>query len=277
VLPAGEDPDSLLRKEGADSFLRLVAKSVDLFTFKLSYILEREDLSTPSGKARAINQVFPVLSQVRNRIAREGYLKQIAAALSVSEESLYDQWRIYCYNLRKNKQGLDIKNNQRHTIDNTHPQPQLISPEQRLERELLRGCLQEKDNFERIKQKLLMEIRFTSGLYAELLQQLADWDDPGQWPPPADAFSPETRNLYLELLSENELNPLPVDVEGCYRRLRRAQLMKEIQRLQQEVAVTSENQAGNTGSTKNLHEKLALLNELHKKLREEFPTFYGLT
>ncbi len=277
VLPAGEDPDSLLRKEGADSFLRLVAKSVDLFTFKLSYILEREDLSTPSGKARAINQVFPVLSQVRNRIAREGYLKQIAAALSVSEESLYDQWRIYCYNLRKNKQGLDIKNNQRHTIDNTHPQPQLISPEQRLERELLRGCLQEKDNFERIKQKLLMEIRFTSGLYAELLQQLADWDDPGQWPPPANIFAPETRNLYLELLSENELNPLPVDVEGCYRRLRRAQLMKEIQRLQQEVAVTSENQAGNTGSTKNLHEKLALLNELHKKLREEFPTFYGLT
>ena len=281
VLPPGEDPDSLLRKEGAEAFLSLVAKSVDLFTFKLSYILESEDLTTPGGKARAVNQVFPILSQVRNQIAREAYLKQIAAAVSVSEESLYDQWRIYCYNLRKNKQRLDIKNKQRHTIDNTYPRQLLLSPGQRLdnrlERELLRGCLQEKDNFERIKQKLLMDIKYSPGVYTEILQQLADWDDPSQWPPPADVFSPEIRALYLELLSENELNPLPVDLEGCYRRLRRAHLMKEIQRLQQEVAVTSEEQAGNTASTKKLHEKLALLNELHKKLREEFPTFSGLT
>ncbi|NLW56040.1 MAG: toprim domain-containing protein, partial [Firmicutes bacterium] len=281
VLPPGEDPDSLLRKEGAEAFLSLVAKSVDLFTFKLSYVLESEDLTTPGGKARAVNQVFPILSQVRNQIAREAYLKQIAAAVSVSEESLYDQWRIYCYNLRKNKQRLDIKNKQRHTIDNTYPRQLLLSPGQRLdnrlERELLRGCLQEKDNFERIKQKLLMDIKYSPGVYTEILQQLADWDDPSQWPPPADVFSPEIRALYLELLSENELNPLPVDLEGCYRRLRRAHLMKEIQRLQQEVAVTSEEQAGNTASTKKLHEKLALLNELHKKLREEFPTFSGLT
>lgn len=281
VLPPGEDPDSLIRKEGADTFLRLVTKSVDLFTFKLSYILEREDITTPTGKARAVNLVFPQLSQVKNKIAREAYIKQTAAAVSVSEESLYDQWRIYCYNLRKNKQRLDIKNNQRHTIDNTHAQQQILSPEHKkdalLERELLRGCLQEKDNLERIKQTLLMGMECSSPLYMPIFQQLADWDVYSQWPPPAGAFPPETRPLYLELLTENEMNPLPVDLKGCYRRVCWAHLTKEIQRLQKEVAVTSEEQAGNTTSTQNLLEKLALLTELHKKLREEFPTFSGLT
>ncbi|NLM37277.1 MAG: DNA primase [Firmicutes bacterium] len=279
-LPAGEDPDSLLKKEGAAGFRRYLAESVDLFTFKLAYILEKSDLATPTGKAQAVQRVFPLLAQVPNEIAREDYLKQTAAAVGVSETSVYDQWRIYKYNLRKNKQRLDIKNNRRHTND--------IAPERRqptagtagekellpLERQLLRGCLQEKDFFARIR-RTLKEIKFSDLLYDSLRQQLADENRPGEWPPPADAFPPETRGLYLELLAETEMNPLPVDLDGCLKRLRQRQLTEEIRRLEQEVAASLDGQADGVPPHK-LQENLALLNELHKKFREEFPTFAGL-
>jgi DNA primase len=279
-LPAGEDPDSLLKKEGAVGFRRYMAESVDLFTFKLAYILENADLATPTGKARAVQRVFPLLTQVKNEIMREAYLKQTAAAVGVSETTIYDQWRIYRYNLRKNKQRLDIKNNQRHTngIADDQPQPAAPAGEKellQLERQLLRGCLQEKDYFARIK-RTLIEFGFSTPLYEILRQQLMEWDLSGEWPPPASAFPPETRALYVELLTENQMNPLPVDLEGCLQRLRQRRLTDEIRRLQQEVAVSLEQQAEGTSPAK-LQENLALLNELHKKLREEFPTFSGLT
>ncbi|MBA2132378.1 DNA primase [Capillibacterium thermochitinicola] len=279
-LPAGEDPDSLLKKEGAAGFRRYVAESVDLFTFKLAYILEKADLATPTGKAQAVQRVFPLLTQMQNEIAREAYLKQTAAAVGVSEASIYDQWRIYKYNLRKNKQRLDIKNNQRHTNDIAparRRQPDALAGEKELlplERELLRGCLQEKDFFARIR-RTLIEIKFSAPLYDRLRQQLVEWDLSGEWPPPADAFPPEIRGLYMELLAENQMNPLPVDLDGCLKRLRQRQLTEEIRRLEQEVAVSLDGQVEGVSPLK-LQENLALLNELHKKLREEFPTFSGL-
>lgn len=279
-LPVGEDPDSLLRKEGAAGFRRYIAESVDLFTFKLEFILAKEDVTTPAGKARAVQRVFSLLTQVKDGILRETYLKQTAAVVGVSETTIYDQWRIHLYNLRKNKQRLDIKHNQRHTngIAPAAQQPPAVLAGEKellqLERQLLRGCLQEKDYFARIK-RTLIEVKFSDPHYDALRHQLVAGDFSGAWPPPAGAFPPETRALYLELLAENEMNPLPVDVEGCLKRLRQRQLTDEIRRLQQEVAVSLDGEAEGVSPSK-LQENLALLNELHKKLREEFPTFSGL-
>ena len=72
------------------------------------------------------------------------------------------------------------------------------------------------------------------------------------------------------------MNPLPVDVAGCFKRLQQHQIAEEIRRLQQEVAVSLDLQDEDPTPAPDLQEKLALLNELHKKLREEFPTFSGL-
>ncbi|HEY8391945.1 MAG TPA: DNA primase [Capillibacterium sp.] len=279
-LPAGDDPDSLLKREGAAAFRRYLGESVDLFTFKLAYILENEDVSTAEGKARAVQRIFTVLSQVQNGIVRETYLKQTAAAVGISEATIYDQWRIYWYNLRKNKQRLDIRSNQRHTNDiASEGQGETSRAENNLfllERQLLRGCLQEKEFFARIK-KTLKEINFSTPLHSKLCQQLIAWDVSGEWPPPATAFPPETRVLYMELLTENEMNPLPVDGEGCLQRLRQYQLTAEIHRLEQEVAAGLEEEAKTAAPSPELQNKLALLNQLHKKLREEFPMFSGLT
>ena len=278
TLPEGEDPDSLIKNQGAEVFLDLVEKNVDLFMYQLTYVLNREDLSTPEGKAQAVEKTFDLLSQVKNKIAREAYIKQIAAVVGVSETTFYDQWRTYQYNLSRSNQRLDIKKQLRHTNDNIHTQQILSEKEKNIlqpEREVLRGCLQEKNNLERIKEALA-GIKWSSPVYSNIFQKLIEWDDSKEWPPPASAFSPENQILYVELITENEMNPLPIDLHGCCDRIRQKYLINEIQRLQKEVAVSAEGQEDNTLSAEKLQENLALLNKLHKKLRDEFPTFSGL-
>ena len=77
-------------------------------------------------------------------------------------------------------------------------------------------------------------------------------------------------------MAENELSPLPVDLEGCFRQIKRNQLIREIQQIQKEIAVTAEEKEGKPLSSGELQEKLLLLNELHKQLRQEFSSFSGL-
>lgn len=276
TLPPGEDPDSLLRKEGPGAFRQLLEASKDLFTFKLDYILEKTEPKTPEKKAQVVKAVLPLLAGEENMVVREEYIRRVAARLAVSEEAVYSEWRNYAYVQRKKKQPLDIKRKSRNTNDNTHPAALLPEVSGKVEqktpahpeREVLRLCLQEKKNLERINEAL-SGIEWTVEEYRQFFNRLLEVCATESWPPPASLFPAELRSLYTELQAENELGMLPVDLDGCCRRLRQLQLSREIRQIQQEVAAAAED-------SPELQEKLALLNELHRRLREEFPSFSGL-
>ena len=86
TLPPGEDPDSLLRKEGPGAFRQLLEKSKDLFTFKLDYLLEQEKPGTPEQKARVVAAVLPLLAAEENMVVRDEYIRKVAARLEVSRK-----------------------------------------------------------------------------------------------------------------------------------------------------------------------------------------------
>ena len=66
VLPEGEDPDSLLRKEGPDAFDQAVKSSVRLTDFVLeSLIKERR-----GAPAWIVERMFPIWDQIANPIER---------------------------------------------------------------------------------------------------------------------------------------------------------------------------------------------------------------
>ncbi len=281
VLPAGEDPDSLLKKEGPEVFRQLLAESKDLFLFKLDCLLAEKEPASPEAKAQAVKEVLPLLAEVENMVARAEYIKEIASRFGVSEEAVYGEWRHYWFNLRKKKQRLDIKPASRNTIDNNYgsfSRRAGDAPERKTlphpEREVLRLCLQEKKNLERIKEAL-SGIEWTVEEYKVLFMHLVQLNrEEESWPPPATLLPPGLRSLYTELLAENELALPPGDLEACCRRLRQLHLSREIRQIQQEVAAAAEHGAGEDSGQ--LQEKLALLNELHRRFREEFPSFSGL-
>jgi DNA primase len=66
VLPAGHDPDSLLRAEGAAALATRIDAAPPLLSFVLDRALGEEDLSTPRGRANAHARVALLLSKVQN-------------------------------------------------------------------------------------------------------------------------------------------------------------------------------------------------------------------
>jgi DNA primase len=83
-LPSGLDPADLVLKEGPDAWKKAIRDSKDIITFLLD-VLE-EHAKSPDNFRRSVEAaVLPFLSDVRSPIAREQYVREIAARLNVSE------------------------------------------------------------------------------------------------------------------------------------------------------------------------------------------------
>jgi DNA primase len=90
-LPEGEDPDSLVGREGAGAFESRLAQAVPLSEYLVSWLSEQADVSHADGKARFVALAQPLLEKVAPGVYRELLLERIAAALQLTPERLR-QW-----------------------------------------------------------------------------------------------------------------------------------------------------------------------------------------
>ncbi|MGB2705558.1 MAG: DNA primase [Candidatus Omnitrophota bacterium] len=88
VLPKGNDPDSFVRKEGRDGFMRVLGESRDLFDYKLGTLTAKFKKSEPRSTARIVEEMLPTLARIKNAVLKSGYLKKMSEELSVDEESI---------------------------------------------------------------------------------------------------------------------------------------------------------------------------------------------
>ncbi|EXU75528.1 DNA primase [Erwinia mallotivora] len=75
-LPDGEDPDTLVRKEGKAAFEARMEQAMPLSTFLYDTLLPQVDLSTPDGRAQLTTLALPLVSQVPGETLRI-YLRQV--------------------------------------------------------------------------------------------------------------------------------------------------------------------------------------------------------
>jgi DNA primase len=85
-LPDGEDPDSLIAKEGKATFEARYTTSLPLSEYLVSYLTSTIDVSHADGKARFVAEARPLLERVPAGTYRELLLDRLAAAISVSAE-----------------------------------------------------------------------------------------------------------------------------------------------------------------------------------------------
>ena len=74
-LPDGEDPDTLVRKEGKAAFEARMEQAQPLSTFLFNSLLPQVDLSTPDGRAQLSTLALPLITQVPGETLRI-YLRQ---------------------------------------------------------------------------------------------------------------------------------------------------------------------------------------------------------
>ncbi|MGH8207599.1 MAG: DNA primase [Steroidobacteraceae bacterium] len=90
-LPDGEDPDSLVGREGGEHFEARIATALPLSEYLVAQLSEQADVSHADGKARFIALARPLLDKVAPGVYRELLLERIAMALELPAARL-QQW-----------------------------------------------------------------------------------------------------------------------------------------------------------------------------------------
>ena len=91
-LPPEHDPDSYVRKEGANAFERLVAQAVSLSRQMLAEAREGCDMGTPEGRARFTTQARPLWQALPDSALKRQMLGEITRLAALPEAELQSQW-----------------------------------------------------------------------------------------------------------------------------------------------------------------------------------------
>jgi len=88
TLPPGEDPDTLVRRGGAEAFKVLLDAAVDVFERKIQ-LLDRKGLAgTLEGRRDALDRLLPTIRAAQDPITRELYVSRAAEWSGVGKEVL---------------------------------------------------------------------------------------------------------------------------------------------------------------------------------------------
>lgn len=107
--PEGKDPDEFIRTVGADTFKDIVKHAPLLIDYQINSFLKEKNLyKTPQEKTRYIKSFIPVLMEINNDIVRSEYIKMVAGAIGIDENSLENEIQkmklgnVYEQNVEKN-------------------------------------------------------------------------------------------------------------------------------------------------------------------------------
>jgi len=92
TLPAGEDPDTYVRKEGPEAFARLEEQSPSLLDFALEHSLSTAESSTIEGRIRSVDDVLRILQKSEHPIEREERIRVVAERLGISQQRLIERY-----------------------------------------------------------------------------------------------------------------------------------------------------------------------------------------
>ncbi len=104
VLPEGHDPDSLIREQGKDAFLKLIEGAQSFVHYFLGRILRSAETRTTEDKIGAINQILPVLAKIKNSVERSEHIRYVAEKVGVEDRAFLEEMR---KSLAQNKNRVD--------------------------------------------------------------------------------------------------------------------------------------------------------------------------
>ena len=104
VLPEGHDPDSLIREQGKDGFLKLIQDAQPFVHYLLYRILRSAETRTTEDKVGAINRILPVLAKIKNSVERSEHVRYVAEKVGVEDRAFLEEMR---KSLAQNKNRVD--------------------------------------------------------------------------------------------------------------------------------------------------------------------------
>ncbi|MEW6524495.1 MAG: DNA primase [Bacillota bacterium] len=88
LMPEGQDPDDLIKRQGPEVFRLLLSGALQLFEYRYALLKREYDLTSPEGKSRAAQVLSPLLAELSNAVEREAYVAKFSQDLKVPAETL---------------------------------------------------------------------------------------------------------------------------------------------------------------------------------------------
>jgi len=90
-LPDGEDPDTLVRKEGKNVFEQRMERAQPLSAFLFDTLLPKVDLTSPDGRTKLAALALPLISQVPGETQRLYLRQQLGQKLGLLDDNQLDK------------------------------------------------------------------------------------------------------------------------------------------------------------------------------------------
>ena len=90
-LPDGEDPDSLVHKEGQAGFEKRLVESTPLSDFMFETLSKQVDISSDEGRARLATLASPLIAKLPDGIFKQMINKRLAGIIQVSPGQLHQK------------------------------------------------------------------------------------------------------------------------------------------------------------------------------------------
>jgi DNA primase len=87
-LPEGEDPDSLIRKEGQQAFEQRMAEASPLSDYFFEHLSATVDIHSIDGRARLAERARPLLSRLPDSLYRDLMLQRLADLAGIDKEHI---------------------------------------------------------------------------------------------------------------------------------------------------------------------------------------------
>ena len=88
ALPHGDDPDSLIKRDGADAFKALVENAREYFAVKLEHEANARDLSSVRESATLAKELATLISHVGDKLTVDALINQVATRLGIGTEEM---------------------------------------------------------------------------------------------------------------------------------------------------------------------------------------------
>jgi DNA primase len=88
TLPAGEDPDTIVQRQGSKALADLLKDGVDVFERKVQILDRKGFFASLPGRRRALDRLLPTIRAARDPITRELYVSRAAEAAGIRKDVL---------------------------------------------------------------------------------------------------------------------------------------------------------------------------------------------
>lgn len=177
VLDFGEetqkDPDELARTN-PQHWRQVVRSSISVYEFLMRAAVSEQDVSTPEGKRKVVNQLAPIFSQISHAVEKEYYIKKLAETLQVKESTLQTDLQKFGVMGERKKVARKNANEPEEQITKEQPLSRRVRLEQYLLFLLFQAAPSQMPTFLRQVVEFEWQVPAAKQLVASLAKQSAD-------------------------------------------------------------------------------------------------------